>query len=302
MNLAAVMMQKDEVGLLQQWLTYYSELCGTYENLYIFDDRSTEPTVREVLRQAADAGAHVTSCPVGEKGIDIKGRLVSETIRSLGDRYDCYLPTDCDEFVCVASAEGPIIDTIAVRTVISDILSNTSNPFIRLRGSFVNIPGTTSVRQEHQMKLVLRSLPPGLTLDNGYHLYNFRRRREVVAHDLMAPSSLCYLHCHYKPFWLLQRAARDKLEPYVADFDLSALRSYRGDSRHVVKYLLMTEEEYLDRFASDPGIVPNREVQELLAAINYGWAESVRTRTSAATRADPPSAFHTNEIGASPGD
>ena len=70
-------MQKDEVGLLQEWFGYYSALCGM-ENLFVFDDHSFEPSVLDVLREAAAAGAHIISCPPGSKGIFAKGRLVSE--------------------------------------------------------------------------------------------------------------------------------------------------------------------------------------------------------------------------------
>jgi hypothetical protein len=269
MKLAAVMMQKNEVGLLQAWFAYYSALCGM-ENLYVFDDHSSEPSVLDVLREAAASGAHVASCPPGSRGIDKKGSLVSETIRSLGDRYDCYLPLDCDEFICVDSPEGPLVDRAIVTQTIRETLSSSPKPLFRVEGCFVNIPGSTRVRRAKCQKILVRRLPPDLTLDNGFHLYNYHRQIDIVASELISQTNIAHLHCHYKPFSLQQRCSQDKLGPLVPR-DAKSLRAYKGDSFHVVKYLLMSEQEYSSTFASRPGITPNASAEKLLSAVNAGW-------------------------------
>jgi hypothetical protein len=269
MRLAAIMMHKDEVGLLPQWLVYYSALCGDPRHLYIFDDHSDEPSVLDALREAARAGVNLTRCGVATKGIDEKGRLVSETIRSLGDRYDVYLTPDCDEFICVDSGEGPIIDAAQVLSAIGTAISHSNAALFRLDGSFVNIPATTRLQRHPQKKIMVRSLPPGFTLDNGFHV-----PEHMVKPGVIASTNLSYIHCHYKPFRLLQRSARDKLAPYISDFSRDALLAFKGENFHVAQHLLMTEDHYRRLFKLVAFIEPNEAVRNLLASVNKGWAQS----------------------------
>ena len=107
---------------------------------------------------------------------------------------------DCDEFICVDSAEGPLVDRAFVTQTIHDALSNSPKPLFRVEACFVNIPGSTRVRRAKCQKIFVRRLPPDLTLDNGFHLYNYHRNVDIVGSELISQTNIAHLHCHYKPF------------------------------------------------------------------------------------------------------
>jgi hypothetical protein len=272
MKIAAIMMQKNEVGLLDEWLAYYSELCQGYDNLYIFDDHSTEPSVITTLSAAKEAGVHIRYNTAPGYRYQDKGRLASDLIRSLDSRYDCYIPNDCDEFICVDSPDGPIIGRNPVVSVIEEWIEEFNRPLLRLNGGFDNVPGKTQLIRQHCKKIVVRSLPPGVVLDYGCHLFNYSgNQRDTVDERFLAPSRLRYIHFHNKPFPLLQECSREKLKGYLADFSRESLLAYRGDSFHVTQHLLRTEVEYLASFASKAVVVPNDVVQGLIESVNAGW-------------------------------
>ena len=49
------MMQKDESELLDYWLSYHGEIFG-FENLYVFDNGSTDSNLQCVLEKYAGLG------------------------------------------------------------------------------------------------------------------------------------------------------------------------------------------------------------------------------------------------------
>lgn len=205
-----------------------------------------------------------------------KGLAISRLITELGHQYDCYLPIDCDEFISLDASNGPAIDADAIRSEIQSALSRTETPLFRLNGCYANIPGTTLLRREHHKKVMVRSLPPGMTLDYGFHLYDYYSKTDSVSPDLISPTTLLPIHCHYKPYRLQVRYARQKLQSRVHDFSPEALRTYGGGGRHLTKYLLMTEEEYEAYCSRVEPIRPSPELEALLAAVNAGWAQASR--------------------------
>src|SRR5258705_9836916 len=100
MKIAAIVMQKNETGILAQWLAYYALLCDGYENLFIFDDSSTDEKVVRLLHGASAKGSNITWNSDRKWNLESKGNLVSNLMQELHPRYDWFLPVDCDEFVC----------------------------------------------------------------------------------------------------------------------------------------------------------------------------------------------------------
>ena len=58
MNIAILMMQKNEDELLGKWIAYHSYLVG-HQNLFIYDNGSTSERTLEALSEAKAAGINV---------------------------------------------------------------------------------------------------------------------------------------------------------------------------------------------------------------------------------------------------
>ena len=78
-RVACVMMQKDEVHLLEPWLSYHGYLFG-YENLYVLDNGSTRPEVLLTLARYAGKGVNVDYSPSRRDHYLNKGAVVGALI------------------------------------------------------------------------------------------------------------------------------------------------------------------------------------------------------------------------------
>lgn len=58
MKVAVLMMQKDEYRLLEPWILHHAELFGL-ENLYVYDNGSTDERCLSVLKKYSEKGMSV---------------------------------------------------------------------------------------------------------------------------------------------------------------------------------------------------------------------------------------------------
>jgi hypothetical protein len=245
MRFAAVVTQKDESGLLPEWLAYYSNLCGGWEHLYVFDDDSTHTDVIELLKGAEAKGATVQYSRGRWQGLENKGALISNLLRQLGTAYDWYFPVDCDEFVCVDADGTPVISREAIEQEISRAATG-GHQYLRINSFFLNIPHSSKVYWSAQgKKVVVRGTQMPINLDAGLHLYDWGSEKDTVEPELISSSRLAHIHFHHKPYHLALRTARQRLKGHIPDFSPETLLAYKGPSFHMKWLLEVSAAEYI---------------------------------------------------------
>ena len=103
-RVAVIAMVKDEPLLIRLWFSYHARIFGA-ENIFIFDNGSTDPEMINALRDAKIAGANVdySFCKPGDFGR--KGKIVSALINRLMRRYHFFIPLDADELLTMPGSE-----------------------------------------------------------------------------------------------------------------------------------------------------------------------------------------------------
>lgn len=239
MRLCAIMMQKDEGDLLKAWHVYHSLLLGV-SNLYILDNQSHDERTLTELDAAEAAGVHVIR---GVAEFKKKGKFVSDLISELKDDYDSFFPLDCDEFLGVIRQKVFSSDR---ETLIAALRAAIKEPcLLRVTRSIWNIPYSTQGYFRDITKIIVAGLTE-IRLDKGFHLYDFSAQRSTVDEKLIRPCEIGYLHFRNRPFPELLRSARQKLEPYVPNFDRKTLESHKGSGVHLVRYFFMSERDYME--------------------------------------------------------
>src|SRR5690606_12482040 len=109
MNIACVMMQKNETALLGPWVEYHAALCGI-ENLYVLDNGSTDPVTLHELERRTKHGLNVNYDHVGRTAYANREAIVTRIFQDLGQsgRYDFLFPLDCDEFLGMQKPDGAL--------------------------------------------------------------------------------------------------------------------------------------------------------------------------------------------------
>ncbi len=240
-SVACVMMQKDETGLLQAWLAYHGYLFG-FENLYVFDNGSSDQHVRATLQRYNGIGVNVewsASTPEDylKKHLYI-GRLISDLQHSR--RYDIIIPLDCDEFVVKKTVSGVTCSKSAIVDYLGELAGETK--VLRVPYQLANHPLVPDFYSYFGFHKIFFSAARYQETDHGFH--HIRAREGVQYLD----TRIIHLHFHNKPFPELLRVSARKLAGRVDLSDIGALRSYNGPSGHLVKYFLSSEAEYYKSF------------------------------------------------------
>jgi hypothetical protein len=238
------LMQKDESEMLSAWLKYHSRIFGS-DSLYVLDNGSTDAITLDVLRKWADCGVTVIRAPLRED-FDNKGLLLMRLFESLWDRYDWFIPLDCDEFVGVCFDSEFITAPEALADQFS-LAEAAEKPIVRIEKSFLNIPHSTKMYPERTWKVALRS-GFKVNLDVGFHLYDWLKKTDSLDSNLFFKSQIAYLHFHNRGYYDQIKYSKAKLANRISNFQRSTLRAYQGSGIHLVRYLLSSEEEYLASF------------------------------------------------------
>ncbi len=236
-----VMMQRNETLLLDAWFRHYGDLFG-FENLVVFDNGSSDPTVREIL--AANERLGATVFRDFTRGVDFhcKGEYVVRVIRHWDETedYDFALPLDCDEFISVYTESGLDCSREAIHAHFDELAGE--QRVLKLDYCLMNVPGRPGCFTSRLFPK--RFLASGTVdyIDHGFHAITSGKQpgeRET---------RFTYLHMHNKPFKNLIEHARQKLKPFVDVDDPVALRTFSGCGIHLVDYLFMTEQDYFARY------------------------------------------------------
>jgi hypothetical protein len=235
-------MQKNELALLDAWIMHHGELFG-HENLYVFDNGSTDLNCRYLLdRRRETHGINVIYDYWKAENFESKGTLILEKIHSLdrNDNYDFYIPLDCDEFFSLEKSGEYSFDKGEIFLHLKQFLGDLRA--LEVPGCLYNIPMRENFYYALDVKKTIFTRETAGSLDVGFHDGASRFTSERVQ------TSIHYFHFHNKPFDVLRSHARSKLINRVKDFKTETLLEYRGQGQHLVKYFTMEEREYLSSF------------------------------------------------------
>jgi hypothetical protein len=240
------MMQKNEVLLLKPWLLHHGHLFG-YENLFVYDNGSTEPAVREILTQFSALGVNVDASHTTPEGFSDKGNIFSRKIQEFREknRYDVALPLDCDEFVAIEAPGGYSCSRNAVQAELDRV--DWHNLICQTGHGLYSLPGRFEEFQRVGHDKCFAAVRAFDGIDHGFH----KAKLPEGAH--YAPTSLVYLHFHYRPHAAFIASAKDKLRPWTNPDDLAGLRTYNHVGQHLVRYFYMSAAAY---YAVDFGDAP----------------------------------------------
>jgi hypothetical protein len=256
-RIACTVMLKDEVTLTEPFLRYHAALFGA-ENLYVFDNGTSEPEVLKVLDDYERKGAHVDHSFDTAEDFRNKGTIVGELVERLDaeGNYDLYILMDCDEFVALRTADGYTVEPDAIHRYLDSLIGE--HRIIKVNTNLSNIPGSPGRFQvaEYSKTIWPRGVM-GVT-DHGFHSgWSRNGSTDVVACDIV------YVHFHYRPFAEVVRFARQKLSAEVPPEDLEdmeRLRNFKGRGWHLVAYLLDDEENYYNQFRGLSNIIRFPEI------------------------------------------
>ncbi|WP_429033164.1 glycosyltransferase family 2 protein [Aeromonas media] len=247
MKIACIMMQKNESKLLKPWVEYHSLIFGL-ENMYVYDNGSTDQECIDTLMMYEKNGLNVEWGFKSKEDFEKKGYLFSERIKRFDNStspYDFYFPLDCDEFIAYERAPGDLLlDRRSIEIELDKYVGSQS--VLAINAGYDNNPLLEKhyFRSEGQRKSFFYK-GTCLTLDMGFH------SGKTKAGSESQKTSIVYIHHHYKEFHEYQKSAKQKLLGRVVDFSLASLEKHRdkkGAGYHLIGALLATEHEYYSSF------------------------------------------------------
>ncbi|MCA3576306.1 MAG: glycosyltransferase family 2 protein [Bradyrhizobium sp.] len=264
MNIAIVMMQKNELDLLPVWAEFHRSICG-YQNLHIFDNGSDEQA-RQICADLQSKGVDVDLTKNTVDHFRDKGPIVASKIHELdaSSPADFYFPLDCDEFLGVERDDRSV--SFDREDIEAELDKYRDCPHaLKIVAGYDNHPFRKNefVRKNGRPKTFFAKGACD-TLDLGFH------RGRAKNSDESLITNIVYIHLHYKPLALLKEHARQKLVGRVENFELDTLlahRERRGQGFHLVDHLLLEDdaaysEAFEERFAvKGYGLVPQFEAK-----------------------------------------
>ncbi|MBB5755341.1 hypothetical protein HNR00_000030 [Methylorubrum rhodinum] len=245
-KVACLMMQKNEGRMLDSWIRYHADLFGI-ENLYVFDNGSTDEETLGIVARAGEAGAQVILDCKTHMHFEKKGEVFKSKVRQLEKSdpdYTYFIFLDCDEFIVAVNDKNAVdLSDGAVLGVLEALPRTGSAKYVR--GTYNNHPTEIDkfyFKNERKSFFERETLK---SLDTGFH------HGQAVNGTSETVRSIALLHFHNRPYASLLRSARQKLAGRVKSFsreDLTDLIARKGRGRHLVPYFLMSEADYIAGF------------------------------------------------------
>jgi SAM-dependent methyltransferase len=236
MQVACVMMQKDEDYLLGPWLAYHGELFG-FKNLLVLDNGSQSSKTLKILDEFERRGVTVVRNFSSKADYERKGDIVAHAIRSLDatGAYDFVFPLDCDEFIVKRTPWGFTFDALSIKAYLASLRNETR--VLRVPFQLANNPFDEDFYIYFRFHKTFFVGGTFQSLDHGYHDGKTKSGGVRVV-------DLIYMHFHYVPYFMLrERAARKWVLP-INPTEALATPGYTKRSVHLIPYFSMSEEEY----------------------------------------------------------
>jgi hypothetical protein len=239
MNIAILMMQKNEDELLSKWITYHSCLVGR-KNLFLFDNGSTDAHVVNQLVEYQQRGINVIWDKNTKEDYENRGNIFCDFIQELDkkDMYDYYMLIDCDEFLAVVDDEGNICcESKALKYSLLKYQNN--DELLMIDSQYYNSSISSIWFNKQPYRKCFFKKNTIKQLDQGFHWGKVKTSQQEVR------TNLVHIHFHNKPYSVAKEHAREKLTGRVKDFNIPTLREYKGSGFHLVRFFLETEQEYI---------------------------------------------------------
>ena len=264
MNIAILMMQKNENELLKKWITYHSYLVGS-SNLFIFDNGSTNNQVIGQLTNFENKEVNVLWDFNKKSDYEQRGSIFCDKIKSLDkeDFYDFYMVIDCDEFLGTVDEEGNIcFDPLSLEYSLLNYQSN--NELLMIDSQYYNSSISPFWFNKQPYRKCFFKKNTIAKLDQGFH------HGQVTTSDKEIRTNLVHIHFHNKPYEIAKTHAKEKLTGRVSNFNLDYLKNYNGKGFHLVRFFLQTEEEYIQNQVT-LNHIKSMSLYHKLKQLNLDW-------------------------------
>ncbi len=244
-KVACMVMLKNERTLTSLFIGYHADLFRP-ENMFVFDNGSTDPAVLAALDRLEEQGGHVDRRYFSPEDFRLKGTVLGDLIKRL-DRdsdYDFYIPLDCDEFVVMRTDDGFTAEPDRIHAYLDSLRDRRDILHVTLNLS--NLLGTPDRFRPATYSKTIYPRETFLHMDHGYHT--------GVVRDGASPYHACdlvYVHFHYRPYGEVVEFAKQKLRMDLTEAqieDHAFLRDFRGLGAHMVPYLVGGAEAYYGQF------------------------------------------------------
>lgn len=263
-RVACMVMLKNERTMTPRFIGYHAALFGA-ENIYIFDNGSTDPEVLAELERFEALGAQVERRYSTIEQFHHKGTVLGDLIKRL-DRerdYDFYIPLDCDEFVVLRTRDRYTADPAAIQSYLDGLRGESS--ILKVTLNISNLLGEPDMFRPAEYSKTVWPRGMFLHMDHGYHT-GVARNGDSVYREC----DLVYAHFHYRPYEEVVEFAKQKLRVELSDEEIedhARLREFRGLGWHMVHYVVDGAEAYYSQFRNSSEAVLFPGLGERFAAI-----------------------------------
>ncbi|MGI4745029.1 MAG: glycosyltransferase family 2 protein [Janthinobacterium lividum] len=261
-TIACILMMKNEQTLAEPWLLYHADLFGL-ENLYVFDNGSTDIHSLSLLKKYEEKGLNVDRFFKTPIAFTNKGEILGQLIKALEglNKYDYFVPLDCDEFIMLRDSALEDGYTCSKDRIIGyfDSIGADEGRVLLVNENLMNILGRTG---EFRRALYSKTIYPKgafVEMDHGYHGGISSRAPGYREIDIV------YAHFHFRPYEELVQFAREKLRMTLTDAQIDDklwLSSFKGPGFHMVGYLTGNAESYYSQFRAIRDTVHLPELME----------------------------------------
>lgn len=275
LQVACIMMQKNEGALLSAWIEHHAKIFGI-SNLWIYDNGSDDSLTIGILSHYEHFGVNIIYDKKNNIDFENKGNLVLQLIQfmDLFSIYDFFFPLDCDEFLGVRTSEKNFsVDPGSINKELDKYLKCTQ--ILTIEGALVNQPESKNhfVFDEH--KKCFFAMKTAESLDLGFHIGKSKYG------GVETKTKIIYIHLHNKPFEKLIYSAREKLKFRVNVDDNVSLKNYSGPGHHLCSYFYMSEEDYKSKY-SNRNLIKFNDLFYSLKKMGIDWPyENSRTSSPA---------------------
>ena len=245
-QVACIMMQKDEGELLRIWIEYHAQVFG-FHNLYLYDNNSTDALTCRILRKYQDRGLSVNRMHPDVVAHTLKGSIFGDLIRSLDafGEYDFFIPMDCDEFFVLRSGTTVTVEKTAIFAALMPLLAKPQALGIDI--SYYNILGQPDYFFAWPQRKTFFKRGTFLRMDSGFHEGQSR----------LAPGKLetrfAYIHYHHKPYNILFEHSKNKLRAFF-DPDVPEQLHDPKHKNRLTDFITQGEASYMNKFKTDAGV------------------------------------------------
>ena len=193
----------------------------------------------ETLKTYERAGARVYRQYGRLEDFHAKGFHFTNIIQNwdASENYDFAIPTDCDEFLAVFTDAGLSCQKDQIHAYLDSLKGEPRA--LGIEHSLYNVPAKPGYYCASPYPKGFFSAGTIGTLDHGFHepvsrMAGGRRGTRIT-----------YLHFHNKPFADLLEGAAISWHILSTVTDIDALRAFTGPGRHLTRYFLMSETDYM---------------------------------------------------------